>query len=68
VLTAAQRNQRLNPLEFKVLCPHLMYRFIDEAASPNFKRLRRASSTSFADSLPPTPVRGRLGQALAYLT
>lgn len=43
--TPAQRNQRLILLEFNELCPHLMDRFIDEGALPNFKRLRDASET-----------------------
>jgi Type I phosphodiesterase / nucleotide pyrophosphatase len=41
----AQRNQRLILLEFNELCPHLVDRFIDEGALPNFKRLREASET-----------------------
>ena len=43
--TPAQRNQRLILLEFNELCPHLVDRFIDEGALPNFKRLRDASET-----------------------
>jgi Type I phosphodiesterase / nucleotide pyrophosphatase len=45
VPTPAQRNQRLILLEFNELCPHLVDRFIDEGALPNFKRLREASET-----------------------
>jgi hypothetical protein len=45
VLTPAQRNQRLILLELNELCPHLVDRFIDEGALPNFKRLRDASET-----------------------
>ena len=45
MLTPAQRNQRLILLEFNELCPHLVDRFIDEGALPNFKRLREASET-----------------------
>jgi hypothetical protein len=43
VPTPALRNQRLILLEFNELCPHLVDRFIDEGALPNFKRLRDAS-------------------------
>ena len=43
--TPAQRNQRLILLEFNELCPHLVDRFIEEGALPNFKRLREASET-----------------------
>lgn len=43
--TSAQRNQRLILLEFNELSPHLVDRFIDEGALPNFKRLRDASET-----------------------
>jgi hypothetical protein len=45
VLKAAHRNQRLILLEFNELVPHLVERFIDEGALPNFKRLRDASET-----------------------
>jgi Type I phosphodiesterase / nucleotide pyrophosphatase len=45
VHTPALRNQRLILLEFNELCPHLVDRFIDEGALPNFKRLREASET-----------------------
>jgi hypothetical protein len=45
VPTPAHRNQRLILLEFNELCPHLVERFIDEGALPNFKRLRDASET-----------------------
>ncbi len=44
--TPAQRNQRLILLEFNKLCPHLVDRFIDDGALPNFKRLRDASETA----------------------
>ncbi|HXC08786.1 MAG TPA: hypothetical protein VNV61_07645 [Steroidobacteraceae bacterium] len=43
--TSAQHHQRLILLEFNELCPHLVDRFIDEGALPNFKRLRDASET-----------------------
>jgi hypothetical protein len=45
VPTPGHRNQRLILLEFNELCPHLVDRFIDEGALPNFKRLRDASET-----------------------